>query len=147
MTGFWESFSPNFTRNPQINFSEEFKRLAFQRGWKKGGPKYRKQWARCCEEEFRDQYGHNERLEGWRALCADVGIKNIPNSITQCKKVLNRTWINLVDLIECRVNGTQVSQHKSQNDLRLYIHETGKIFPKAAAKSNGFLKVLLITLY
>jgi hypothetical protein len=62
-------------------------------------------------------------------------------------QVLNRTWINLVDLIECRVNGTQVSQHKSQNDLRLYIHETGKIFPKAAAKSNGFLKVLLITLY
>jgi len=147
MTSFWGSFSPAFTRNPQITYSDDFKLLAAQRGWKPGGSTYRKQWIRCCEEEFRAQYGHDGRLEGWRTLCADVGIRDIPNSATQCKKVLNRTWVNLVDLIECRANGTQVAQHRSQRALRMYTKETGKIFPKVAAKQNGFLKALLITMY
>jgi len=147
MTSFWTSFSPAFTRNPQIAYSVDFERLAAQRGWKPGGSKYREQWIRCCEEEFGAQYGREERLDGWKTLCADVGIRDVPNSITQCKKVLNRTWVNLVDLIECRANGSQVARHQSQNALRIYTKETRKIFPKAAAKRNGFLKALLISLY
>jgi hypothetical protein len=87
MAGFWASFSPAFTRNLQASYSKEFKRLAVHRGWKTGGPKYRKQWILCCEEEFGAQYGRNERLEGLQALCGDVGIRNIPNTITLCKKV------------------------------------------------------------
>jgi hypothetical protein len=174
MSTFWTAFSPDFTRNPQLNYSEEFKRLAVHRRWKVGGARYRKAWVRCCEEEFGVQYGRDERrLDGWRALCADVGIEDIPNSITQCKKVclnrfsgigpkdecryvlltslglqvLNRTWVNLVHLIECRANGTVAFRHPSQNALRIYTKETGKIFPKKAAKENGFLKALLITIY
>jgi len=87
MSTFWASFSPSFTRNPQLGYYDEFNRLASQRGWRIRGRRYRKEWVRCCAEEFSAQYGREERLEGYRALCADVGIKHIPNSITQCKKV------------------------------------------------------------
>ncbi|KDQ15341.1 hypothetical protein BOTBODRAFT_31668 [Botryobasidium botryosum FD-172 SS1] len=149
MSTFWDAFSPDFTRNSQLPFSSEFNRLATQRGWVVGSNRYRKEWSRCCGEEFTRQYGQDaHRLSGWQGLCADVGIKDIPSSITQCKKVLNTTWVNIVDLVECRESGRlPAKQYRSQNALREYTQRTGKIFPKKAAKRNKFLAALLIVIF
>src|SRR6202035_2922445 len=78
----------NFHRNSDASSYENFQLLVSQRGWKVGSKRYRVAHGRWMADEFNRCYGSNEnRLEGWRALCADVGIKNIPDSITQCKKV------------------------------------------------------------
>ncbi len=51
--------------------------------------------------------------------------------------------VNIVDLIDCRRAGTAVHRFSSYRALRTYTQETNKVFPKAAAKRDGFLKVLL----
>jgi len=88
MSIFWTEFEPKFIRDPGATVNENFRRLAEQRAWKIRGVRYRKEYTRCMRDEFIELYGHDERrLEGWRSLCADVGIEEIPDSITQCKKV------------------------------------------------------------
>ena len=78
----------NFRHDSDASSYENFQLLVAQRGWKVGSKRYRVEHGRWMAQEFNSRYGSNEnRLEGWRALCADVGIKNIPDSITQCKKV------------------------------------------------------------
>jgi hypothetical protein len=55
-------------------------------------------------------------------------------------------WINIVDLVDCRNAGTTVDHHETEEALRRYTRSTGKIFPREAAKRNGLLAALLITL-
>ncbi|KAF7981765.1 hypothetical protein HWV62_31831, partial [Athelia sp. TMB] len=62
-------------------------------------------------------------------------------------QILNRTYVNLVDLMECRASLQPVTLYKSRKALRDYTIGEDKIFPKAAAKQNGFLKVLLIEIF
>lgn len=62
-------------------------------------------------------------------------------------QALKGVWVNVVDLIDCRRTGSAVRRHRTAKALRKYTLETKKIFPKAAAKQNGFLKALLITLF
>jgi hypothetical protein len=62
-------------------------------------------------------------------------------------QLLNNTWVNIVDLVECRAAGKKVPRHASQKALREYTRRTEKIFRKQDAKRNGFLKALLIKVY
>jgi hypothetical protein len=57
-----------------------------------------------------------------------------------------KVWVNIVDLVDHRRIGGKVERHESEEALRKYTEETDKIFPKEAAKRNGFLAALLITL-
>ncbi|GBE79462.1 hypothetical protein SCP_0206620 [Sparassis crispa] len=146
MVAYWDSY-PNFDHNARAPLRTEFERLATQRGWRAGSRRYRNEWAQCCVTEFGRHYGHHDRLDGWQALCVEVGIRDVPTSITACKKILNRTWVNLVDLIDCRRTGQRVQRHRSRDALRQYSVDNDKIFPKKEAKRNGFLKVLLIQMF
>jgi hypothetical protein len=51
--------------------------------------------------------------------------------------------VNLWDLIDARRAGTVVRKFPNLNALRKYTQEHGRIFPKRAAKDDGFLKDLL----
>jgi hypothetical protein len=83
----------DFDRDPTASIASEFGRLAIQNDWKKGSKKYRKQRAELIEYEFGVHFGSNlHSLEDWEALCKAVGITDIPSSITQCKKVGQRSW-------------------------------------------------------
>jgi hypothetical protein len=88
-SAYWAQFTPIFVRNERHSYFDEFQRLATQRNWKDGSKRYRKEWVKCCAAEFKAVYDYPNasKLEGWKMLCADVGYNNIPNSITQCKKV------------------------------------------------------------
>jgi hypothetical protein len=57
-------------------------------------------------------------------------------------------WVNIVDLVDHRRTEAEgnVECHETEEALREYTVETGKIFPKKEAKRNGFLAALLITL-
>lgn len=64
-------------------------------------------------------------------------------------QILNRTWVNIVDLMLSRTLDRPVHQFPSRQALRKYTQRNSetKIFPKEAAKADGFVKELLITLY
>jgi len=90
MPASWEDRYPSFISDPHAPLQEEFTRLARHRQWKVNSKRYRKEWRLCIVEEFGAHYGSDEsKLEGWRSLCAEVGIGEIPASITGCKKVSN----------------------------------------------------------
>jgi len=36
---------------------------------------------------WQDYFGNESQLANWQRLCADVGLEEVPRSITQCKKV------------------------------------------------------------
>ena len=72
---------------------------------------------------------------------------SIPTLCSLWSQALRGVWVNIVDLIDANRTGRRVPRHGSMNALRKYIMDTGKIFPKEAAKQNGFLKAFLITVF
>jgi hypothetical protein len=85
MSTYWNAY-PDFLHNPAEPLQQEFKLLAAHRGWT--GAEYKREWERCGREEFSHHFGRDDnRLAGWQAMCSTVGVKMVPDSITQCKKV------------------------------------------------------------
>ncbi|KAJ7088422.1 hypothetical protein B0H15DRAFT_908523 [Mycena belliarum] len=147
MSNYWNSY-PDFLHNSTAPLRQEFKLLAAHEGWGPKGSRFKKEWERCAGEEFSHHFGREEsNLSGWQAMCAMVRLEEIPDSITQCRKMLREeTWVNIYDLLDARRTGEPVKLHPSAAALRRYTKDTKKIFPKRAAKQNRFLKVLLIEL-
>lgn len=86
-SSYFESFA-DFHPAPHAPLQQEFARLAELRGWQVGSKAYRKQYKRCMFVEFVSHYGSStEKLEGWQALCREVRMKVVPDTITQCRKV------------------------------------------------------------
>ena len=103
------------------------------------------------------------KLEKWQELCRDVGIDPAPPSIKKCKKVckhagvqslllicvqaLSKVYVNLVNLIDHRRNrSVPLRVFPNYHAFRTWTL-SGKngcrIFPKKAAKEEGFIKALL----
>jgi hypothetical protein len=79
---------PGFTPDDTAPMEREFARLAKFMGWSGSvAAVYRGQ---AYGAEFGRTYGGDanaSRLERWQALCAEVRISPVPQSITQCRKV------------------------------------------------------------
>ncbi|KAI9835323.1 MAG: hypothetical protein M1819_002467 [Sarea resinae] len=147
MASFFETFA-KFEPDPTASLEDEFKRLALQRNWVPGKKAFRKNRALCYSAEFATHYGSDaSKLETWQGLCREVQIKEIPASIKKCKKVLKSVNVNLVDLVNCRRTGAPVQLFPSRTALREYSMENDKIFPRKAAKADGFIKALLIVMF
>ncbi|KAJ7615257.1 hypothetical protein DFH06DRAFT_1062785 [Mycena polygramma] len=145
MSDYWLAY-PNFVHNPTAPLGQEFKLLAAQRGW--SGAQYKREWERCAREEFSHHFGRDEnRLAGWQALCATVGVRKVPESIKKCKQVLRHIFVNIYDLLDAKRTGQPVKKHTSANALREYSRDEEKIYPKKSAKKNPFLKVWLIRMF
>lgn len=98
MPSYWSQF-PEFDHNPNAPIKVEFNRLAEMKDWdgKKDQKKakYRKEWIKCFRSEFGKHYGSDDSsLEGWQSLCGEVGLDDIPETITKCKKVSNNIEIS-----------------------------------------------------
>lgn len=139
-----------------------FNRLAIREGWsKKQRNKHR---TEAIVGELEVLYGtNNEKLEKWQELCRDVGIDPAPPSITQCKKVcrhadvqsclltcvqaLSKVYVNLVNLINHRRNrNVPLRVFPNYHAFRTWTlggKNRSRIFPKKAAKAEGFIKALL----
>ena len=64
-------------------------------------------------------------------------------SIITSHQSLAKVHVNIIDLVDARRTGKPVKRFQSVAALRNYTWENDKIFPKAAAKADGFLKALL----
>jgi hypothetical protein len=85
MSPFWLEFE-GFVPKPTVSFKAEFNRLAKQLSWNAETRRQRK--IEALTAEFNYHYGTcMDALDHWQQLCKDVDIKEIPTSITQCKKV------------------------------------------------------------
>lgn len=87
VSDFWYKYS-GFDPNPRASFKHEFDRLCKHIGAL--SKKERKNLQQeALHSEIKHYYGaHLSRLDRWQELCAEVGIEKIPNSITQCQKVM-----------------------------------------------------------
>jgi hypothetical protein len=86
---YWYHFS-GFEPNPLASVSKEFNRLAHYMGWDFHERRERKYEA--YESEFNFFFlGHGSNLETWQNLCEEVGIDEVPPSITKCKAVSDKS--------------------------------------------------------
>ncbi|KAI9676361.1 MAG: hypothetical protein M1817_000518 [Caeruleum heppii] len=142
-SGYFDRF-PTFDADPEGPLLDQFAALAIARNWKPGTKKYHKNRQACLEQESALAFTEDAtKLQTWQALCEEVGIKSVPDSIKKCKKALRTVHVNIVDLIDSRRAGTSVRRFKSRAALIEYTRETNKIYPRALAKADGFLKALL----
>ncbi|KAF2866282.1 hypothetical protein BDV95DRAFT_584450 [Massariosphaeria phaeospora] len=142
---------PGFVPDPLASLAAEFTRLTIHQGWSSKNTKsQKKRRARFYADEWDAQFGHvKNKLQGWQELCEEVGIKPVPSSITQCRKALSRTHINLVNLMDHRRNANiKLIKFHSFKQFRSYTMDKfpERIFPKEEAKREGFIKDLLRTL-
>ncbi|KAH8732578.1 hypothetical protein GQ44DRAFT_697831 [Phaeosphaeriaceae sp. PMI808] len=140
---FWLNF-PGFVPDPKARFKAEFARLAGHQGW--GKKRKRKYEVEALSAEATAFYGTCEtRLDHWHQLCEDVGIEPVPKSITQCRKALTSrsVYVNLYNLIDHRRNpDVEVKRFESYGAFSKYT-KAGRTFPRAIAKQDGVIKVLL----
>lgn len=154
---------PKFKHNPTAPIAQEFGRLASEQGWKKKNRDklFHEERALCYAMEFALHFNDDSKLANWQALCSEVGIEP-ERSITKCKKVsprrknqlhsagnsfikaLSKVYVNLVDLIDLRRSGEPgtVRKFNTFKQLKNYTCK-GKVFPKKAAKEDGYINVLL----
>ncbi|PKX99330.1 uncharacterized protein P174DRAFT_417013 [Aspergillus novofumigatus IBT 16806] len=95
---------PDFKPNPDSSVSDEFKRLANYRKWKTGLKTWRKMWNRCMALEYDRLLGKNlSGLQNWQQLCEEMDLKGPFTSTKQCKQALSKVYVNIVDLVDCRI--------------------------------------------
>ncbi|KAL4860508.1 hypothetical protein BDV12DRAFT_191666 [Aspergillus spectabilis] len=104
---------PGFQPNASFSAAEEFSRLAHHMNWTASSKRYRQELAKFASAEFAHYYNIGNKLQNYQALCQELQIEGSFASITY------------------------------QAALKEYTKDTQKIFPKLAAKADGFLKDLL----
>jgi hypothetical protein len=101
-------------------------------------------WTGAVESEF-----EGVSILHYRALCQDLDIDPVPETVTECKHELSKVFVNIVDLMEYRRKGRRRRKPKQFADLeelREYSHDTKKYYPKENAKAE-MLRVLLKVLF
>ncbi|KAI0310461.1 hypothetical protein OF83DRAFT_1088352 [Amylostereum chailletii] len=139
---------PTFTYDPSGSPIHEFGRMCQFFGWHNAYTTARKKaytaFRRALVDEFNAKFGTDaNKLAPWRALCQTIGISPIPESVTKCKKAMKAVHVNLVDLVDPSLANKKIHKFRNVHELAAYTQETGKIFPKNAAKAGGVLKYLL----
>ncbi|KAL2825330.1 hypothetical protein BDW59DRAFT_161807 [Aspergillus cavernicola] len=134
---------PGFQPDQSRSATEEFSRLAYHMNWNTGSKTYKREFVNFASAEFVYHFDIGNRLQNYQALCQELRLEGYFASITQCRKALTKAHVNLFDLIDSRRTGAIVRKFPSQIALQEYTRDTQKIFPKRAAKEDGFLKDLL----
>ncbi|KAF8428527.1 hypothetical protein EV426DRAFT_639838 [Tirmania nivea] len=83
----------------------------------------------------------------WRRICRILNLRTAdglrPESKTQCKKALNRVFINIFDFYDHLSYGEELRRFPNLTSLSEYSYDEDKIYPKAAAKESELLKFLM----
>jgi hypothetical protein len=95
------------------------------------------------EEEERELTPEEIKLRGYQALCREVGI-DPSDSVAECKKQLNNTLVNIVDLIDTRRTGKPVRIWDSFQEFRAYtMLDEHRINLQEAKRPPGYVASLL----
>ncbi|KAG8693480.1 hypothetical protein FRC08_009088 [Ceratobasidium sp. 394] len=141
---------PDFDYDPSQSVASEFGRLQSTPQWKKGINR-RTTFAGyklALVLQFNATYGTDQNdLASWHNLCRAIGVEEVPEKLKDCKKLVQRTNVNLVDLVDMPNTNQPVQHFNSVGALRAYSKKEKKIFPRNEAKAGGILKHLLRPLF
>ncbi|KAH9485887.1 hypothetical protein JR316_0002802 [Psilocybe cubensis] len=92
--------------------------------------------------EFNKAFGTEENnLESWQSLCERIKVDPIPDTLEECRKIVEETHVNLVDLIDKNEENPRIFD--SVEELKNYCVREHKFFPKENAYAGGLLRYLL----
>ncbi|EHK50232.1 uncharacterized protein TrAtP1_007301 [Trichoderma atroviride] len=136
-----------FNYDPQEPSATAYSRLVAFYGWKtdsKKERKARKGFQKALADQFEQLYGHDDnKLDVLQILCGKIGISPVPNTITSCKKAIQKYHVNIYDFIDSERTGEPVRKFTNLRKFQAYTEDNGKVFPKKKAKSNALLRFLL----
>ncbi|KXT03973.1 hypothetical protein AC578_9324 [Pseudocercospora eumusae] len=93
---------------------------------------------------FHERYhSKSDKLVAYQTFCEDLGVEAGP-SLTKCRKILSRVFVNICDFVEAKQAETIVHHFASANKLRKYSKATGRFFPLKRAKEDTVLHEILI---
>lgn len=147
MSSFFDRFF-SFVPAQSKSLEHDFERLRIDEGWDKIEAKDQRKLCILAEYQHHfhpDGFQLNGKLEIWQRLCDIVGAER-GASITQCKKILKKTFVNIIDLIDAMRTGTQPRVFKNRYALVKYTKKNKKIFPRTLAKQDGYINVFLTRL-
>jgi hypothetical protein len=141
---------PSFTYIPSSDWRQTraFYDLADHFGWddkrkRIERAKLRDAWVEVVENEF-----SGATLEHYQGLCQDLRIRNVPDTVAECKGRLKGVFVNIVDLMQYRKDqkgGSRVKRPRkfaNLEELRQYSKSEGKYYPLQAAKSEMLRELL-----
>ena len=82
----WNDFT-DFVHHPNAPFKEEFERLARIKGWDRRTKRQNLITLLRTEVEFYWSSNDVDKLECYQYLCREMGIEQIPCTVTQARKV------------------------------------------------------------
>jgi hypothetical protein len=161
----WYAYG-NFEPEPTAPFRIEFDRLARYKGW---GREIRRYWLiDLLRAEVEFHFGDGaEKLHDFQDLCENLGIEDVPSTLTQCRKVskedvnssseyatnnqqaLTTVKIDLWSLIDNKRNPqTAIFHFSSHSELRRHARKKRNTFLRQAAKvGSGVVAALLHRLF
>ncbi|TBU32105.1 hypothetical protein BD311DRAFT_775651 [Dichomitus squalens] len=94
-------------------------------------------------QQFNSTYGRDVKdVVAWQNLCRALGVDPVPNSMHECRKVIESVHVNICDLVEAPILGTP-RDFGSEEALAIYSKSTDKIFPRDNVHAGSLLRYLL----
>ncbi|CUA75773.1 hypothetical protein RSOLAG22IIIB_11991 [Rhizoctonia solani] len=132
---------PSFNYNSSQHIMAEFYRLCASGKLNRGTARQR--FRDALTRDFNNMYGVDENdLRAWQRLCR-VLVKDIPDEIEDCQKIVRSRFINIVDLVDTHITENPVLQFRSEAELSSYTKTTGKYFPNDSKHAGSLLRFLL----
>ncbi|KIK92733.1 hypothetical protein PAXRUDRAFT_791622 [Paxillus rubicundulus Ve08.2h10] len=124
----------NFSLDPAAAPTDEFNRLLSTVG-NENARVLRDDFREALVDEFVAAYGKSNSLYPWRALCGDIGIDPIPETLGECQ-IARKSFVNIIDLLQARSTRTKVQRFASIKELAEYTATTKRFFPRDKARGN-----------
>ncbi|CAK7562849.1 MAG: hypothetical protein SEPTF4163_000705 [Sporothrix epigloea] len=142
---------PDFRYDREQPPAKSFRLLEHFSGWERDSTEKKEAWKsyqQALIDEVRLWFGNEDDLASWHQLCRAVGIRKLPPTRRECKQGLQRTHVNIVDLIDWGRSGQpaghSVKVYRTIADLSVYTFSTNKIFPaNQVLGKNGETNIVL----
>ncbi|KAH8710248.1 hypothetical protein GQ44DRAFT_626632, partial [Phaeosphaeriaceae sp. PMI808] len=154
---------PEFEPECDKPFDEEFTRLAQSQDWVPNSQQYHEERTLAIKKEIRNEYWEpalNEvelsrltqeerkvredewNISGYQTLLREVN-QEPRHTVKECVEVLQKTLVNIVDLLDARRVGTKVEVFEYFQDFKAHTMKPGKRIHLATARKDAFLSTLL----
>jgi hypothetical protein len=91
-------------------------------------------------------------ISHYQSVCEDLDVTPIPQNVEECKAVLRRSFVNIVDLMQYRADrkgrrvATKPRKFRTLNELKQYSRSSGKYYAKEEAKAEMLRELLRVLL-
>ncbi|KAI0723362.1 hypothetical protein C8Q76DRAFT_794312 [Earliella scabrosa] len=142
---------PQFPWNRDASFIEEFYRMCDFFQWDRHSEEKadaRERMSVAMAHQFNDTLGTNpDDLATWQDLCRVIRISPVPDQMKACRRAVNRSHVNICDLLDAPFLGKPPQRFPSEYRLAEYTRATGKVFYRDQVANGGLLEYLLRRIY